>query len=52
MSVAAKSMVNKAKLARKEASAMQRAADYDVPRVVKLVEQVDVSPQQKYLVME
>lgn len=52
MTVAAKSMVNKSYQARREALAMQRAADYDVPRVVKLVEQLDISPQQTYVVME
>ena len=51
MLVAAKSMVNKEFLARREASAMQRTADHGVPRV-KLVEHVDISPQQTYLVME
>ena len=45
-------MVNKSYQARREVLAMQRAADYDVPRIVKLVEQVDTSRQQTYLVME
>ena len=45
-------MNNRDQLAHREASALQRAAQFQVPRVVKLVQQVDLGPEQTYLVME
>lgn len=50
--MAAKRMDNKSALANKEAWALKRAADFQVPRVVKLVQQIDLPDQQTYLVMQ